>query len=97
MSDVADRIIGVVVLGSKAARPLLLYEHLCNLPPQAMYSMHGETDHIVPSEQADECARVYAEAGWNVTEVRHHKGHMVDQSKAETLHGWLADVVARLD
>ena len=94
LSEVAERIVGVVVLGSKAARPLILLEKLCDLPSQRMFSMHGERDTIVPMDQADEYVKLYEEAGWDVTTVRHHKGHMVDLGSEDELHNWLREKVA---
>ncbi len=94
LTEVAQRIVGVVVLGSKAARPLILLEKLCELPPQHMFSMHGERDSIVPVEEAEEYVRLYQEAGWDVTTVRHHKGHMVDLGSEDELHNWLREKVA---
>jgi predicted esterase len=93
LSKVAERIVGVVVLASMAARPLILLEKLCELPSQRMFSMHGERDTIVPISQADEYARLYEEAGWDVTKVRHKKGHMVDLGSEDTLHNWLSKIV----
>lgn len=93
LTEVAERIIGVVVLGSKAARPLILLEKLFELPSQRMFSMHGERDTIVPMDQADEYVRLYDEAGWDVTRVRHQKGHMVDLSSEDKLHNWLRETV----
>jgi predicted esterase len=58
-----------------------------------MFSMHGERDAIVPIKQADEYALLYEEAGWDVTKVRHQKGHMVDLGSEDTLHDWLREIV----
>jgi len=58
-----------------------------------MFSMHGERDTIVPMDQADEYVRIYEEAGWDVTRVRHQKGHMVDLSSEDKLHNWLRETV----
>jgi predicted esterase len=88
----AERITGVVVLGSKAVRPLILYEKLCELPSRAMFSMHGAKDKVVLLEEGDECVRLYQEAGWNVTQVRHQKGHMVDLASEDKLHLWLSEI-----
>lgn len=93
LTAIADRIVGVVVIGSKAIRPLMIYEKLCELPVQRMFSMHGERDAIVPIKQADECAVLYEEAGWDVTRVRHKKGHMVDLGSEDKLHNWLSKTV----
>jgi predicted esterase len=93
LTEAAERIVGVVVLGSKAARPLILLEKLCELPSQRMFSMHGESDAIVPINEADEYALIYEEAGWDVTKVRHQKGHMVDLASEDKLHNWLSKTV----
>ncbi len=93
LTEAAESIVGVLVLGSKAARPLILLEKLCELPSQRMFSMHGERDAIVPMEQADEYVRLYEEAGWDVTRVRHQKGHMVDLNSEDELHNWLRETV----
>lgn len=93
LTEYAERIVGVIVLGSKAARPLILFEKLCELPPRRMFSMHGERDSIVPINEADEYALLYEEAGWDVTKVRHQKGHMVDLANEYKLHNWLSETV----
>ncbi|HHZ73908.1 MAG TPA: alpha/beta fold hydrolase [Candidatus Poseidoniales archaeon] len=93
LTEAAERIVGVVVLASTAARPLILLEKLCELPSQRLFSMHGERDAIVPMKQADEYTRLYEEAGWDVTKVRHQKGHMVDLGSEDTLHDWLRKTV----
>ncbi len=93
LTEVSDRIVGVVVIGSKAIRSLLLMERLIENKPMHMLSMHGERDHILPMQQADECAKLYEESGWEVTKIRHPKGHVIDMSHVETIVSWVLEVV----
>ena len=97
LTSIAHRIVGLVIIGSKCARPLLIYDRLLALPSGRLFSMHGERDHIVPLSQADEYADLFENAGWQVTRVRHSKGHMVDQSNAQELHDWLEVMVSEID
>ncbi len=95
LTEMGSRIIGVVVLGSRAARPLLLMESLSLLPPQRMLSMHGERDHLVSPQQGEECASLYEDAGWTVERIRHHKGHMVDLANEVRVRGWLEETARK--
>ncbi len=89
LTEVAHRILGVLVIASKVARPLLLMEGLAENPPLRMLSMHGDRDHIVPLYQAEECVELYEKAGWDVTRIRHSKGHMVDMSSLDKITEWM--------
>ena len=93
LTEVSKRIVGVIVIGSMAIRPLLLMERLIDFPPKLMLSMHGERDHILSIQKADECANLYEEVGWKVTRIRHPKGHMIDMSHVETIMNWMLEVV----
>ena len=57
--------------------------------PKRHISMHGESDHIVPMWQADQTVEIFEEAGWDVTVLRHHKGHMVNLSQKQELVDWI--------
>tara|TARA_B110000438_G_scaffold295043_1_gene337441 strand:- start:11960 stop:12556 length:597 start_codon:yes stop_codon:yes gene_type:complete len=88
-TDCAERILGVIVIGGKSARPEELRSTLSNHSPRRMISMHGESDHIVPLWQADQTAEIFREADWDVTLLRHQKGHMVNLAQQQDLVDWI--------
>ena len=88
-TEFAAQIHGVIVIGGKSARPVELRLSLDGSTPKRLISMHGESDHIVPMWQADQTVEIFQEAGWDVTILRHHKGHMVDLSQQQTLIDWI--------
>jgi len=85
----ADQILGVIVIGGKSARPVELRLTLSNMEPKRMISMHGESDHIVPMWQADQTVEIFHEANWDITILRHHKGHMVNLAQQQELVDWV--------
>ena len=85
----ADQILGVIVIGGKSARPVELRLTLSNMAPKRMISMHGGSDHIVPMWQADQTVEIFREANWDVTILRHHKGHMVNLAQQQELIDWV--------
>ena len=85
----ADQILGVIVIGGKSARPVELRLTLSNMAPKRMISMHGDSDHIVPMWQADQTVEIFREANWDVTILRHHKGHMVNLVQQQDLIDWV--------
>ena len=84
-----DNILGIIVIAGKTARPMDLRIALQGIEPKRMISMHGESDHIVPMWQADETVSIFQDAGWNVTTLRHQKGHMVNLSQQQALIDWI--------
>ena len=84
-----DRIHGILVIAGKSARPDTLRSILSALPTRRLMSMHGESDHLVPLSQADETVNVFREANWDVTVLRHHKGHMVNPAQQQDLVDWV--------
>ena len=95
LTEVAHRIVGVLVMGSKMVHPLLLHEKLMELSPKKMCSMHGERDEIVLFEQGEECANLYEVGGWDVTRMHHHKGHVVDMNYISQLKDWTSNITQR--
>ncbi len=85
----ADQILGVIVIGGKSARPVELRLTLSNMEPKRMISMHGDSDHIVPMWQANQTVEIFQEANWDITILRHHKGHMVNLAQQQELVDWV--------
>jgi len=85
----ANQIRGLIVIGGKSARPVELRLTLSNLPPMRLISMHGDRDHIVPMWQADQTVEIFHEANWDITILRHHKGHMVNIAQQQELVDWV--------
>ncbi len=82
---------GVLVIAGKSARPESLRSTLRELPPRRLLSMHGESDHLVPLSQGDETVEIFLEADWDVTILRHHKGHMVNIAQQQALVEWVQE------
>ena len=82
---------GVLVIAGKSARPESLRSTLSDLPPRRLLSMHGESDHLVPLSQGDETVEIFREADWDVTILRHHKGHMVNIAQQQALVEWVQE------
>ena len=88
-TNCGSRIHGVIVIGGKSARPSILGTALRNLPPRRLLSMHGESDHLVPLSQGDETVDIFREANWDITLLRHQKGHMVNLAQQKELVDWV--------
>ena len=84
-TDFHERIVGLVLIGTKTVRPDFLTESLPFLKPREVVWMHGRNDHLVPLEVAIEHAEIYESAGWPVTRLEHEKGHMVNLNQLDEL------------
>ena len=84
-TDFHERIVGLVLIGTKTVRPDFLTESLPFLKPREVVWMHGRKDHLVPLEVAIEHAEIYESAGWPVTRLEHEKGHMVNLNQLDEL------------
>ena len=84
-TDLHERIIGLVLIGTKTVRPEFLTESLPFLKSREVVWMHGRKDHLVPLEVAIEHAEIYESAGWQVTRLEHEKGHMVNLNQLDEL------------
>lgn len=84
-TDLHERIVGLVLIGTKTVRPDFLTELLPFLKPREVVWMHGRKDHLVPLEVATEHAEIYESAGWPVTRLEHEKGHMVNLNQLDEL------------
>ena len=84
-TDLHERIVGLVLIGTKSVRPDFLRESLPFLKPREVVWMHGRKDHLVPLEVAKEHAEIYESAGWSVTRLEHEKGHMVNLNQLDEL------------
>ena len=74
---VADRIQGVVCMGTRLVRPMELRLRLAELETKRMFWMHGEKDVRVPIEDGWAIAHLFESAGWAVELIEHPKGHMI--------------------
>ena len=84
-TDFHERIVGLVLIGTKTVRPDFLTESLPFLKPREVVWMHGKKDHLVPLKVAIEHAEIYESAGWPVTRLEHEKGHMVNLNQLDEL------------
>ncbi len=84
-TELHERILGLVLIGTKTVRPDFLRESLPFLKPREVVWMHGRKDHLVPLEVVKEHAEIYESAGWPVTRLEHEKGHMVNLNQLDEL------------
>jgi len=83
--SIQDRIVGLVLIGTKTINPDGLISAVSKIWPRPVAWMHGEKDHLVPISVGEEHVRIFEDAFWPVTRIKHHKGHMVDISKIDEL------------
>lgn len=83
--SIQDRIVGLVLIGTKTINPDGLISAVSKIWPRPVVWMHGEKDHLVPISVGEEHVRIFEDAFWPVTRIKHHKGHMVDISKMDEL------------
>ena len=84
-TDLQERIVGLVLIGTKTVRPDSLIESLPFLKPREVVWMHGLRDHLVPLEVGVEHAEIFESAGWQVTRLEHEKGHMVNLNQIDQM------------
>ena len=86
---VADRIQGVVCMGTRLVRPMELRLRLSELESKRLFWMHGEKDVRVPIEDGWAIAHLFESAGWAVELIEHPKGHMIPIEHHPALREWL--------
>ena len=86
---IADRIVGLVCMGTRLVRPMELRLRLSELEHKRMFWMHGEKDVRVPLEDGWAVAHTFESAGWAVELIEHGKGHMIPVEHHDALKEWL--------
>ncbi|MGB1354420.1 MAG: alpha/beta hydrolase [Poseidonia sp.] len=86
---IADRIQGVICMGTRLVRPMELRLRLGELENKRLFWMHGEKDIRVPIEDGWAVAHLFESAGWAVELVEHPKGHMIPLEHHDALKEWL--------
>ena len=84
-TDLQERIVGLVLIGTKTVRSDSLIETLPFLKPREVVWMHGRRDHLVPIEVGREHIEIFESVDWPVTRLEHEKGHMVNLNQKEEL------------
>ena len=87
---IADRILGVICIGTRLVRPMELRMRLEELEKKRMFWMHGERDVRVSMEDGFAIASLFEAAGWAIEMIEHKKGHMIPTEYHEALQEWLA-------
>ena len=70
---IADRIVGIICIGTRLVRPMELRMRLQELDPKRMFWMHGEKDVRVPIEDGWSVAHLFEAGGWSVELIEHKK------------------------
>lgn len=86
---IADRIVGLICIGTRLIRPKELRIRLDELDKKRLFWMHGERDVRVPIEDGWAIAHLFETAGWAVELVEHKKGHMIPIEHHDELTEWL--------
>lgn len=83
--EIQERIVGLVLLGTKTIRPDKLRDILPFMKPKKVVWMHGSKDHLIPLEQGRKHVEIFEQADWDVTKLEHEKGHMVNLNQLKEL------------
>jgi predicted esterase len=86
---IADRIVGLICIGTRLIRPMELRMRLDELDKKRLFWMHGERDVRVPIEDGWAVAHLFETAGWAVELVEHKKGHMIPIEHHSEITEWL--------
>jgi predicted esterase len=86
---VADRIVGIICIGTRLVRPMELRMRLEELDSKRMFWMHGEKDVRVSIEDGWTVAHLFEAAGWAIELIEHKKGHMIPLEYHDSLKEWL--------
>jgi len=86
---IADRIVGLICIGTRLVRPMELRIRLEELDRKRLFWMHGERDIRVPIEDGWAVAHLFETAGWAVELVEHKKGHMIPIEHHNEITEWL--------
>lgn len=86
---IADRIMGLICIGTRLIRPMELRMRLDELDKKRLFWMHGERDIRVPIEDGWAVAHLFESAGWAVELVEHKKGHMIPLEHHDEITEWL--------
>ena len=86
---IADRIVGIIWIGTRLVRPMELRIRLQELDPKRMFWMHGEKDVRVPIEDGWAVANLFEAGGWSVELIEHNKGHMIPLEHHDSIKEWL--------
>ena len=86
---IADRIVGIICIGTRLVRPMELRMRLQELDPKRMFWMHGEKDGRVRIEVGWAVANLFEAGGWSVELIEHNKGHMIPLEHHDSIKEWL--------
>ena len=86
---IADRIQGLVCMGTRLVRPMELRMRLRDLENKRLFWMHGIKDLRVPIEDGWAVAHLFESAEWAVELIEHPKGHMIPLEHHDALKEWL--------
>ena len=89
---IADRIKGVICMGTRLVRPMELRMRLDELDNKKMFWMHGVRDIRVPIEDGWAIAHLFDDAGWAVEMIEHQKGHMLPIEHHDDVTEWLLTI-----
>ena len=77
LSDIAERISGLILLGTRAIKEVHLREGLGKVESVPVLWMHGKSDEIIPFDDALSLPEILADEKWNVERIVHERGHVI--------------------
>jgi len=77
LSKISSRISGLILLGTRSIEENKLREALTKSKPVPVLWMHGTGDELIKFEEAIELVNIFEEEGWEVTKIKHEKGHII--------------------
>ena len=92
LSEISNRISGLILLGTRAIEEKKLREALRNNKKIPTLWMHGKKDKIIDFDDSYELVKIFEEEDWNLTKIVHEKGHMIPLSE----HGKIINFVQEI-
>ena len=92
LSEISERISGLVLLGTRAIEENKLREALRNNNVIPTLWMHGKTDKIIDFDDSYELVKIFEEEGWDLEKIIHEKGHMIPLSEHEKIKSFIQEV-----
>ena len=77
LSEIANRISGLILLGTRGIKDIHLREGLNKIDPVPVLWMHGKSDEIIPFDDACILPDTLDEEKWNVEKIIHERGHVI--------------------
>tara|TARA_Y100000746_G_C15448825_1_gene426198 strand:+ start:1017 stop:1625 length:609 start_codon:yes stop_codon:yes gene_type:complete len=92
LSEISNRISGLVLLGTRAIEEKKLREALRKNKMIPTLWMHGKKDKIIDFDDSYELVKIFEDEGWNLKKIIHEKGHMIPLSEHEKIITFIQEI-----